>query len=69
MELTITFFIKFTLVVCFVLSLNYFLELEYRKGKLDFSSLLQHLLNFTFFKFLFFLLPFWFNKKGKFCST
>lgn len=68
MELTITFFIKFTLVVCFILSLNYLLELVYRKGKLDFSSLLQLILNFTFFKFLFFLLPFRFNKKGKFCS-
>lgn len=66
MELTITFFIKFTLVVCFVLSLNYLLELVYRKDKLDFSSLLQLILNFTFFKFLFFYCLFGLTKRENF---
>jgi len=58
MELTITFFIKFTLVVCFVLALNYFLNLVYRKDKLGLSAQLKFLSEFLFFTKLHFSFPF-----------
>jgi len=58
MELTITFFIKFTLVVCFVLALNYFLNLVRRNDKLGLPSQLKFLSEFLFFNKLHFSCPF-----------
>ncbi|CAM3518621.1 hypothetical protein FLCH110379_08260 [Flavobacterium chungbukense] len=58
MELTITFFIKFTLVACFVLALNYILRLIRHHDKLGYTSHLEFLSKFIFSNFLFLSFPF-----------